>query len=253
MLLWLKTVRRTVIVCESTAAEIGKVVLRVLADQAPSASCVCKRLYNQSLLNTRGDDLLNVHGLPSGCSSSPSPSTTSTRVRMRPSRACQQTPACGAGGSKVHRVCGARCAAFPQEPRPSDSRADKRVVRASVVRAHNDVLLGARGQAMLLHPPSWKIKIWTRHDLQCKQEEQTTVHCDKPRLPKCGSVVACHHGWSGRSPLSDALTADLSGALYRSYVHDGRHSLKVFELGLLPAICKILELIVVVCALPCFL
>ena len=70
----------------------------------------------------------------------------------------------------------------------------------------------------------------------------------KAEAPEVRSVVACHQGWSGGSPMSDALTADLSNALHYSTVHDGRQSLKFLTSGFLP---KILELIVVVCARPC--
>ena len=40
---------------------------------------------------------------------------------------------------------------------------DQRVGRVSVVRAHHDVVLGARNQATQL-PALWKPEIWTRWD-----------------------------------------------------------------------------------------
>ena len=118
----------------------------------------------------RGDDRLKMRCRACGCASPPSPSTG---VRPRPGRRGKEASACGAGSSfPSHKLGQACCASARTSSQVIQELAcrvqvldgdpiDKRVVRATVVRAHDDVVLGAHGQAIPLHQ-KWKPEIWTR-------------------------------------------------------------------------------------------
>ena len=96
---------------------------------------------------------------------------------------------------------------------------DKCGVRATAIRAHDDVVLGARGQAILLHHNGNQR---SRHDATGNQGKGSERFCSvKAELPTCTIAVACHQGGRGRCPKNDALTADLSKALGCSTVHGG--------------------------------
>ena len=97
---------------------------------------------------------------------------------------------------------------------------DQRVGRANVVRAHDDVALGARGQATPLHHDGNQR---SGHDGTGKESKKSKRLCNvKPEAPEMHSCGG-HQGWCGTCPMKAALAADLSCGHCCSTVHDERH------------------------------
>ena len=82
--------------------------------------------------------------------------------------------------------------------------------------------LGARDQAILLHHTGNERSV---HDATGNEGKRGAHDCAvrQPKPSKCATLVENHQKWSGRSPISDALTADLSNALGCPTVYDERH------------------------------
>ena len=118
-----------------------------------------------------------------GCSPSPSPSTG---VRPRPSRRSKEALVSGTSGS------------FPIH---------------TLRQTYDKVVLGARDQAIPLHHTGNQRSVHDAAGTEGKGRGQAVVPCDSQSLPNAPPWWKATIGWSGRSPMSFALTADLSNAV----------------------------------------
>ena len=159
-----------------------------------------------------------MHALPTGCSSSPS---LSTGVSLRPGRGRRRRPVGWYSIAHVTSDMPRFRQGFVQVKlacRVQMCQNGPRVGRGTVVRAHDDVVLGARGQAIPLHHDGNQ-RSW--HD--GRQEEQAIMQCETRGSRYALLWWKATTGWSGTCPMKAALTADLSSALCCSTVHDERH------------------------------